>query len=168
MQKILVSACLLGDPVRYNARDKRCDDEVLQRWLREGRIVSVCPEVAGGMPVPRPSAEIKDGVGGPKVLAGLGQVIDDTGRDVTGHFLSGAGRALELVRSEGIRVAILKEGSPSCGTSFSYDGTFTGQKVPHSGVTAAALQLAGVRVFSELELIEADSFVKQLDSEDGG
>ena len=68
MEKVLVSACLLGEPVRYNGRDKRCEHDVLDRWLREGRVVAVCPEVAGGLPVPRPPAEIVNGAGGGKVL----------------------------------------------------------------------------------------------------
>ena len=58
MESILVSSCLLGERVRYNAGDKRCNDPILQRWLQAGRVVSVCPEVAGGLPVPRPPAEI--------------------------------------------------------------------------------------------------------------
>ena len=70
MEYILVSACLLGEPVRYDGSDKRFRHEVLQRWLDEGRVLSVCPEVAGGLPVPRMPAEISDGAGGAKVLIG--------------------------------------------------------------------------------------------------
>src|SRR5688572_6402988 len=58
MVKVLVSACLLGERVRYNGADARCPSDVLERWAREGRLVPFCPEVAGGLPVPRPAAEI--------------------------------------------------------------------------------------------------------------
>src|SRR5687768_1710924 len=140
MEKVLVSSCLLGDPVRYNGGDKRSDHEILQRWIHEGRVVPVCPEVAGGLPVPRLPAEIAGGAGGLKVLSGGAAVVDSKGRDVSTHFVSGAQHALELARASGIRIAILKEGSPSCGTGFVYDGTFTGTRTPNPGVTAALLR----------------------------
>jgi len=165
MEKVLVSACLLGEPVRYNGGDKRCHHEVLQRWISEGRVVPVCPEVAGGLPVPRLPAEIANGGGGPKVLAGVAEVVDANGRDVSRHFLKGAEQALECARSNGIRIAILKEGSPSCGTSFTYDGTFTATKVPNPGVTAALLQQAGIHVFSEAQLAKAESLLRQFEAE---
>ena len=116
MQKILVSACLLGEPVRYNGADKFCDHEFLQQWTRDGRIVPVCPEIAGGLGVPRLPAEIANGAGGASVLAGEAQVVDSDGRDVSINFTDGARHALELARMNGVRVAVLKEGSPSCGS----------------------------------------------------
>ena len=164
MELILVSACLLGEPVRYDGRHKRCDDPVLQRWLREGRVVLVCPEVAGGLPIPRPPAEISGGAGGEKVIAGASRVIDSEGRDVSVQFIQGAGYSLALARSKSIRIAVLKEGSPSCGTAYSYDGTFSGTKVPYPGVTSALLRQAGVRVFSEARFAEAEAFLKLLEA----
>ncbi|HSP14930.1 MAG TPA: DUF523 domain-containing protein [Thermoanaerobaculia bacterium] len=166
MQSVLVSACLLGEPVRYNGGDKLIDHAILQRWLREGRVVSFCPEVAGGLSVPRPPAEIINGAGGLSVLAGNAAVIDSTGRDVSTQFIAGAQLALERARVLGIRVAVLKEGSPSCGTGFIYDGTFTGTKASSLGVTAALLQQAGVHVFNESQLSEANSVLMRL--EDAG
>ena len=164
MQKVLVSACLLGEPVRYNGADKFCDHELMQQWIRDGRVVPVCPEIAGGLGVPRLAAEIANGTGGPSVLAGEGQVIDSAGRDVSSNFLDGARHALELARMSCIRVAVLKEGSPSCGSSYTYDGTFTSTRVPHPGVTAALLQQNGIRVFSETQVAEADAALKALES----
>jgi uncharacterized protein YbbK (DUF523 family) len=155
MQFVLVSACLLGKPVRYNGSHKLCKHPILQRWLREGRVVSFCPEVAGCLSVPRPPAEITGGAGGHSVLAGSAKVMDSTGRDVSMQFIAGARSALDRVRTMGIHVAVLKEGSPSCGTGFIYDGTFTGMTVSGLGVTAALLQKAGVRVFSEAQLLAA-------------
>jgi len=163
MEKILVSACLLGQPVRHNGAHKRSDDQILQRWIEEGRVVAVCPEIAGGLPVPRPASEVVGGADGSKVLAGEVKVIDFNGRDVSHHFVSGAGVALEAARANDIRIAILKEGSPSCGSGYTYDGTFTSTRVPgHHGVTAALLRDNGIRVFSETQLAEAEECLRQL------
>jgi uncharacterized protein YbbK (DUF523 family) len=163
MDKILVSRCLLGHRVRYDAGASGPFDQ-LQQWLDEGRIVPLCPEVAGGLPTPRAAAEIPGGQGA-QVLDGDAAVITSDGEDVTVQFLSGAYRALELVREHGIRIAVLKANSPSCGNLLTYDGTFSGVKVPGEGVTAALLRRHGVRVFSELELAEAASALKALAAE---
>jgi uncharacterized protein YbbK (DUF523 family) len=164
MQFILVSSCLLGEFVRHNGAHKRTDSDVLERWIREGRVVAVCPEVAGGMPIPRPAAEIERGAGGANVLIGIAKVFDNTGRDVSPQFVAGAVHALAKAREKHIRIAVLKEGSPSCGTSFSYDGTFTGAKVPVRGVTAELLHQNGIAVFSEAQFAEADVLLMQTES----
>ncbi|KIY40238.1 hypothetical protein TZ03_13165 [Pseudomonas sp. 10-1B] len=153
LPKVLVSACLLGQPVRYDGRTSGHPD-LLQQWQAEGRVVPLCPEVAGGLPTPRPPAEIPGGQGG-EVLDGSAHVITVTGEDVSAEFLAGARLALELVRRYDIGVAVLKSGSPSCGNRSTYDGTFSGVKVTGEGVTTALLRRAGVQVFSELELDEA-------------
>lgn len=165
MELVLVSACLLGEAVRYNGGDMRCDHAILQRWLQEQRVVPVCPEVAGGLPVPRPRAEIAGGAGGMSVLAGAARAIDSSGRDVTAFLVGGAERALEQARAKNIRVAILKEGSPSCGSGFIFDGSFTDRKVAGLGITAARLQQAGIHVFSEARLAEADALLKQFEAD---
>ncbi|KAA5835596.1 DUF523 domain-containing protein [Pseudomonas chlororaphis] len=153
MHKILVSRCLLGHRVRYDGGASGPFDQ-LANWQAEGRVVALCPEVAGGLPTPRAAAEIPGGQGG-EVLDGLAQVITTEGEDVSTEFLSGARQALELVRKHGIRIAVLKANSPSCGNLLTYDGSFSGVKVSGEGVTAALLKRAGVQVFSELELAEA-------------
>ena len=163
MHRILVSACLLGHPVRYNGLDKKTDDDHLRRWVAQGRVVAVCPEVAGGLPVPRPPAEIVGGGGGVAVLTGTSRVIARTGADVTDEFVHGADHALAKAVEHGIRVAVLKEGSPSCGSSYSYDGSFSGARVLAPGVTTARLMAAGIRVFSEHELAAADACLRALD-----
>ena len=150
---MLVSACLLGQPVRYDGRASGHPD-LLQTWQQQGRVVPLCPEVAGGLPTPRPPAEIPGGQGG-AVLDGEAQVVTVLGEDVSAEFLAGARLALELVRRNGIRVAVLKAGSPSCGNRLVYDGTFSGNKIAGEGVTSALLRREGVLVFSELELDEA-------------
>lgn len=148
-----MSACLLGQPVRYDGRSSGHPD-LLQVWQREGRVVPLCPEVAGGLPTPRPPAEIPGGQGG-AVLDGEARVVTVQGEDVSAEFLAGARLALELVRRHGIRVAVLKSGSPSCGNRQVYDGAFSGSKIDGEGVTSALLRREGVQVFSELELEEA-------------
>ncbi|MFZ5956687.1 DUF523 domain-containing protein [Pseudomonas knackmussii] len=150
MQKILVSRCLLGHRVRYDGGSHGPFD-LLERWQAQGRVVALCPEVAGGLPTPRPPAEIAGGQGG-RVLDGLVQVVTVEGEDVTDAFVRGAERAVELVHSHGIRLAVLKARSPSCGNRENYDGSFSGRRVEGEGVTAAALKRMGVLVFSEEEL----------------
>lgn len=156
MGKVLISACLLGERVRYDARDAAVHDDVLDRWQREGRIVAICPEMAGGLPVPRPPCEIQGGEGA-DVLAGRAHVRTQSGADTTAAFRSGAEKALALAQRHGIRVAVLKERSPSCGSTQIYDGTFTGARIAGEGVTAALLRSHGIRVFSEAQLAEADA-----------
>ena len=153
MQKILVSRCLLGHRVRYDGGASGPFDQ-LQQWLDEGRIVPLCPEVAGGLPTPRAAAEIPGGQGA-QVLDRQAAVITTEGEDVSAQFLSGAYQALELVQNHGIRIAVLKANSPSCGNLLTYNGTFSGVKVSGEGVTAALLTRHGVQVFSELQLAEA-------------
>jgi uncharacterized protein YbbK (DUF523 family) len=161
--KILVSACLVGNKVRYNAADVPCENDWLEQWKEEDRIVAFCPEVAGGLPVPRPPAELK-GSGGAAVLEGEGQVLDNAGRDVTAYFVEGAKKALETAQKNEIKVAILKENSPSCGSSFIYDGTFSGNRLAGQGVTTALLQQHGIRVFSENEIAAAAVYLAELEN----
>ncbi|MGG2398087.1 DUF523 domain-containing protein [Pseudomonas sp. SH1-B] len=153
MQKILVSRCLLGHRVRYDGGVHGPFDQ-LQQWLDEGRVVALCPEVAGGLPTPRAPAEIRDGQGA-AVLEGRLPVLTIEGEDVTAAFLEGAEQALALVRQHDIRLALLKARSPSCGNLENYDGSFSGVRVAGEGVTAAALKRAGVKVFNETQLAEA-------------
>lgn len=148
MKRVLVSSCLLGVPVRYDGTDRRCDAAILAEWRAEGRLVPCCPEVDGGLPVPRPPAEIVDGHSGGDVLDGCARIMTAAGIDVTEAYLSGAKRAFTLVQKLNIAVAILQESSPSCGTHGIFDGTFTGTRVAGEGVTAALLRRHGVVVFS--------------------
>ncbi|MCY1283168.1 hypothetical protein D9M68_328320 [compost metagenome] len=163
MHKILVSRCLLGERVRYDGGSHGPLD-LLAQWQAEGRVVPLCPEVAGGLPTPRPPAEIPGGQGA-AVLDGTRPVLTDAGEDVSAAFLAGAGQALALVRAHGIRLAVLKARSPSCGNLENYDGSFSGRKVAGEGVTAALLQRAGVQVFNEEQLDAAEQALAALDAE---
>ena len=162
MIKVLVSSCLLGEPVRYHGGDAHCPSEILDRWRAEGRVVAFCPETAAGLPVPRPAAEIAGGDGA-TVLQGDAVVGDSTGADVTATFIRGARTALEVAVASGAALAVLKDGSPSCGTSYVYDGSFRGQRGVGQGVTAALLSQAHVRLFSERQLAEAAAYLATLE-----
>jgi uncharacterized protein YbbK (DUF523 family) len=163
VEKILVSACLLGAKVRYHGGDAACDHPILQRWFEEGRLVSVCPERDGGLPTPRPPAEIVGPNAGEGVVQRFAVVRTAAGADISDAFRRGAETALETAKRLGIRIAVLKEGSPSCGSSFVYDGTFSGTRVAGHGVTTALLESNGVRVFDEASIDAAYAWVETLE-----
>ena len=163
MIKVLVSACLIGERVRYNGMINSCGSSILADWKRQGRIVPFCPEVAAGLSVPRPSSEIAGGDGS-TVWRGDARVVNINGQDVTKYFLDGAQKALELTRSLKITLAVLKEGSPSCGSTYIYDGSFSGIKIPGRGVTSVLLGENGIRVFNEREIPEAVAYLKTLET----
>jgi uncharacterized protein YbbK (DUF523 family) len=140
LEKILVSACLLGENVRYNGQTKPLFNKMLDLWSLEGRVIRVCPEVAGGLPVPRPAAEID---------REHNKIYTQQGIDVTEAFLSGAKKALDLCLKHKIKYALLKESSPSCGSLTIYDGSFSGTKIAGEGATTQLLRAHGIKVFSE-------------------
>lgn len=162
MHKVLISACQLGEAVRHNGAHKLITHPIFQRWQAEGRLIGMCPEVTGGLPVPRPAAEIEGGQDGSQVLAGLARVLTNQGVDVSAAFVAGAERALALAERHGIRIAVLKERSPSCGSAFVYDGRFAGAVLPGAGVTTALLRAHGIQVFSEDQLALADQALNAL------
>jgi len=138
---IVVSACLLG--VRCNHQRQASRSEAVEA-LRDGgaRLVPICPEVAGGLPTPRPPAEVQAD----------GSVRTADGSDVTDLYRRGAAAAVALARAVGATEAVLKARSPSCGCHEVYDGTFTRRRVPGEGVAARALREAGLAVRSEEDL----------------
>jgi uncharacterized protein YbbK (DUF523 family) len=151
MGKLLVSACLLGDPVRYDGRSKAIENSELQELIKHGRVIAFCPEVAGGLPIPRDAAEIQQG-DGVAVIDSLASVTTIRGDDVTDYFLRGAHQALELCQQHRISVAILTESSPSCGSSQIYDGSFSRTSHQGVGVTTALLQRHGITVFNQHQI----------------
>ncbi len=150
-----MSACLLGQKVRYDGSDCLQNHPLLQQWFNEGNIVTICPEMAGGLPTPRPPAEIQNKKSGVDVLKKIALVKTNDNQDVTDFYLQGAQKALELVKKHHIRVAILKARSPSCGSGMIYDGTFSHTLMQGEGVTAALLMQHGVQVFDEHHIDEA-------------
>ena len=139
MEKLLISACLVGENVTY----KGGNNFVLKtKELQEKYdLVLFCPEVEGGLKVPRKPSEIKGN-----------QVIRIDGKDVTREYELGANKALMLCKYLGITKAVLKEKSPACGTHLIHDGSFTDRKIPGMGICARKLAQAGIKVFSEDEI----------------
>lgn len=135
---MLVSACLLGANCRYNAEPKAHEGVLELAELHE--LVPVCPEQLGGLPTPRPPAEIRDG-----------RVMTRDGRDITENYERGAREALRLYRLLGCECALLKERSPSCGVCGVYDGSFTGSLREGMGVAAALLSENGIELYGETE-----------------
>ncbi|MGI9624118.1 MAG: DUF523 domain-containing protein [Acidimicrobiales bacterium] len=162
MRKVLVSGCLNGRPIRFNSTNVAVESDIWDRWESEGRLVAFCPELAAGFPVPRAPAEIV-GSTASVVLEGRGRVEEDNGTVVTDMFVAGARSAAQRAMAEGCVVAVLTDGSPSCGTTYTYDGTFTGGTVEGMGVTAQLLQNHGLRVFPEGQIDEADRYLRSLD-----
>lgn len=157
MEHILISACLLGERVRYHGGDARTEHPILRKWSDEGRLLPVCPEVAGGLSTPRPPAEVT-------TAANLRRVRTVSGGDVTDAFQRGARAAADLSVANNIHVAILKDGSPSCGSTWVYDGSFSGRRVDAQGITAAALTAEGVKIFSEADIDAAAGYLSQLET----
>lgn len=153
---LLVSACLVGCPARYDGAVLEKLDQRLYKWLDGGLVLPFCPETAGGLTVPRPPAEIS-GKTGKDVLSGNCQVVTLTGTDVTDNFVAGARLALAAVRHFAIHSAVLKDGSPSCGTSRIYDGCFRGRQIPGQGVAAALLAAHDVALFNEHSLDQLET-----------
>lgn len=147
--KIITSSCLLGECTKYNGGHSK-NSNVLE-FLNEKEVISVCPEKLGGLPIPRPPAEIIGGDGF-AVLEGKGKVINNKGIDVTEEFLLGANRTLEYCVENGCKLAILKANSPSCGNKKIYDGTFSGKKIDGVGVTSALLLKNNIELYSEEDL----------------
>lgn len=153
MENILVSACLMGAPVRYNGKSLGLQPDDLAWLQRHFAIKTLCPELAGGLPVPRAPAEIAGGEGA-DVLAGNVRILDNTGVDQTSAFVRGAEQTLAFCRQYHIRHAILAEASPSCGSSVIYNGRFRGEKIAGQGVTAALLRRHGIMVVSQHGIAE--------------
>jgi uncharacterized protein YbbK (DUF523 family) len=146
---LLVSACLLG--VECNHRGQASTSEAVVELRRDRRLIPVCPESAGGLPTPRPGAEIQPD----------GRLRTAAGDDVTDAYERGAAQAVRLAATAGVAGAVLKARSPSCGCHEVYDGSFTRTRVAGEGVTARALRAAGVPVWSE-EDVEATASADDL------
>jgi len=145
MPKILVSACLYGECTKYDGTNNILKHPLFLKWKNKGELISVCPEVLGGLKTPRPCSEIS----GEKV-------INTEGDDVTENFNLGAQKTLEIAKENNVIFAILKQGSPSCACKKVYDGTFSGNKIAGMGVTARLLTDNGIVVFDEDDMVLAN------------
>ena len=137
--KIMVSACLMGQDVKYNGGNNY--SEKVMEYVAGHEVITVCPEMMGGLPVPRKPGEIVDGV-----------VLNEDGISVDREYREGAGIALEIAVKEKIDLAILQSRSPSCGANQIYDGTFSGHKINGSGIFAQLLKDNGFNVLDAEDL----------------
>lgn len=136
---ILVSACLLGENCRWDGGNS--ENAAVKAFLSGQETLSVCPEKLGGLPIPRAPVELQQG-----------RAIDSEGNDRSVQFQAGAEAVLRLCQKHGVKLAILKENSPSCGSRHIHDGSFTGQKIIGMGITAAKLAANGITVYSEADV----------------
>lgn len=160
--KVLVSACLMGLKVRYNGSEKAWPTAMLAHLQAQQRLVVHCPELAAGLPTPRPPAEIVQADGN-DVMQGRATIVEQSGHDVTAHYQLAAWLALRTAQENGCDVALLTDGSPTCGGQFIYDGSFSGQRHPGTGVAAALLRQHGITVFSDHQLDEFCAWIEERD-----
>ena len=139
-ERLLISACLLGSRCKYDGGDNALPEGTLAALRERFALVPVCPETAGGLPIPREPCERLDG-----------RVVSRSGADRTAAYEAGARAALSLARRFGCRAALLKERSPSCGAGKIYDGTFSHSVIAGDGVTAELLREEGLALFGESE-----------------
>jgi uncharacterized protein YbbK (DUF523 family) len=166
VEKILISACFLGNPVRYDgtaldvASKAGLDAQaIIDEWQKEGRLISICPEVAGGLETPRSPAEIQ-------MSESARLVLTEVGDDVTKAFSLGADLAVRLCHQYNVKMAVLTESSPSCGSTNIYSGEFKGLKIPGEGFTTSALRQSGIEVFSQFSLSNAKDYLMKLEAVD--
>ena len=150
MSRIIVSACLLGIPCRYDGRS--CPNGKVIALAKRHTLIPVCPEQNGGLSTPRPPAEIIDG-----------KVINKAGEDVSEQYLRGAQIALDVAKLNEADYVLLKAKSPSCGKGRIYDGSFSGKLIPGNGKTASLFLQSGYHVYNEeeIELLEAELIDKE-------
>lgn len=137
-EKVIVSACLLGENCRYDGKSKEVPE--IRKLAKYYSLLPICPEVLGGLRTPRDPSEIVKG-----------KVLSQRGKDVSENYRNGAYWASALARIQKVHLAILKDRSPSCGSTLIHDGSFTGKVIPGKGITAKRLEKEGVLVLNEEE-----------------
>lgn len=153
--KYLISKCLLGVACRYDGRERINDSTATFKALLDSGSIAVCPEESGGLPTPRPPAEIQGG-SGEDVLEGKSKIVNIEGQDVTFEYLLGAKIILETARKSEISLAILKSRSPACGVEKIYDGSFNQRLKKGSGIASALL------IKNDIKVISDEHFIKQV------
>lgn len=159
---VLISRCLLGECCRYSGVAK---PSIVPKLAEAGiapesvRFVPVCPEVEGGLPVPRPPCEIEPGAQAADVLCGRARILSSCGSDSSEPYVWGARAALSAAEGSGAQMALLKARSPACSPQCVYDGSFTGRLIPGRGIAAELLFQHGIALFSEEMLAD---FVRAL------
>lgn len=146
--------------MRYNGTDLLQQHPIIEQWRRQDYLISICPEVSGGLDTPRAAAEIQAGSGA-SVLAGSSRIMTHTGSDVTEAFIAGAEKTLAFAQQHHVVMAILTERSPSCGSQQIYNGQFNHSTTNERGVTAELLQQHQIKIFNQHQLVEAHDWHQQ-------
>lgn len=141
MERLLISACFLGFDCKYSGGNNKLPEGQLRALREKYALVPVCPETAGGLPIPREPSE--------RVGA---RVLSRSGKDVTEEYARGAETAARLAVLRGCKRALMKANSPSCGSGRIYDGSFSGVLIPGDGTATERLRAAGLEIFSENEI----------------
>lgn len=136
---LLISGCLLGNNTKYNGKNNYI--EGIDKLKDKYNLIVICPEVMGGLSIPRDPSEIKDG-----------NVYSNKGLDVTNEFNKGSLLAYELAVKHNCKIALLKDGSPSCGSKKIYDGSFSGNKIDGDGITVRMLRKLDIKIYTESEM----------------
>lgn len=139
--KVLVSACIMGENCKYNGKNNK--NAAVVNFVKDKEVIAICPELLAGMEIPRPCAEIVNGV-----------VMDEKGNNVDPEYRKAVTMALLKIQNEEIDLAILQSRSPTCGVNQIYDGSFTGKLIPGTGLFAKALKQRGYHVI-DVEEMEA-------------
>jgi len=136
MEYLIISSCLLGNNVKYNGKNNYING--IEKLKDKYNLIVICPEVMGGLSIPRIPSEIKGS-----------KVINKEGLDVTSYFNKGREEVLKLIKDKKVTKALLKDGSPSCGSTYIYDGTFNSNKIKGYGVCALVLKELGIKIYTE-------------------
>lgn len=149
--KIIVSGCLLGNNCKYNGGNNYNENVV--KFLENKDYIVICPEEMGKLTIPRVPSEIQYSKTADEVLKNEAKVLSKNGDDVTKYFIDGANKALEIAKRNNCKLAILKDGSPSCGSNYVYNGNFDGKKIIGKGVCAHLLEKNSIEVISEYDVL---------------
>lgn len=148
MEKVLISACLIGENTKYNGGNNFIKN--VEKLYPLCDLIIICPEVMSGLKTPRSPSEIKNG-----------KVINKANKDVTSFFKSGASLITYIAEQNNVKYALLKENSPSCGVHHIYDGTFSNNLIKGNGITTQELIKKGIQVFSEKEIDKLIEILKK-------
>ena len=141
MEKLLISSCLIGNNTKYNGKNNYIKE--IEQLKLKYELIPICPEVLGGLSIPRDPSEINND-----------KVISINNKDVTKEFNIGANKALNIALLNNIKYALLKDGSPSCGNTYIYDGTFKNNKIDGIGITTKLLKSHNIKIYNENNINE--------------
>lgn len=144
-----VSSCLAGIKCTYRGDDNLINE--IKKLVENHEAITICPEVLGGLTIPRHPCEIING-----------KVINNQGEDKTKEYILGAKRALKILQKNNVSVVLMKSKSPSCGKGYVYDGSFSHTLIEGDGITCQLLKKQGIKIFNENELDEFFKYINDI------